>query len=187
MEPCLFLSWSQCFCVFIDFQNMPGAMRPAAPRPPTFSTMRPASQVPQGRMMSAQRVGQSSTHNHVSLQNFSCITASYVVMLMFLFCLLVLSHSGYGSSNSRCNSNTCAWSPSIQVCCRSPQSPTAHVCSATGHHAAGMIALFSARTSPSVRTSCAKRFVSELHSNITVKMNYVSPFSLLYMCRDRSL
>uniref|UniRef100_A0A667XMG9 Polyadenylate-binding protein n=1 Tax=Myripristis murdjan TaxID=586833 RepID=A0A667XMG9_9TELE len=28
------------------FQNMPGAMRPSAPRPQTFSTMRPASQVP---------------------------------------------------------------------------------------------------------------------------------------------
>ncbi|XP_023267878.1 polyadenylate-binding protein 1 isoform X4 [Seriola lalandi dorsalis] len=36
------------------FQNMPGAMRPSAPRPQTFSTMRPASQVP--RMMSTQRV-----------------------------------------------------------------------------------------------------------------------------------
>ncbi|KAM3858376.1 polyadenylate-binding protein 1A-like [Diretmus argenteus] len=36
------------------FQNMPGPMRPSAPRPQTFSTMRPASQVP--RMMSAQRV-----------------------------------------------------------------------------------------------------------------------------------
>lgn len=37
-----------------DFQNMPGTMRPSAPRPQTFSTMRPASQVP--RMMSTQRV-----------------------------------------------------------------------------------------------------------------------------------
>ncbi|KAG7458104.1 hypothetical protein MATL_G00234630 [Megalops atlanticus] len=36
------------------FQNMPGAMRPSAPRPQTFSTMRPPSQVP--RMMSTQRV-----------------------------------------------------------------------------------------------------------------------------------
>ncbi|XP_069032055.1 polyadenylate-binding protein 1b [Embiotoca jacksoni] len=36
------------------FQNMPGAMRPSAPRPQTFGTMRPASQVP--RMMSTQRV-----------------------------------------------------------------------------------------------------------------------------------
>ncbi|XP_031152059.1 polyadenylate-binding protein 1b isoform X1 [Sander lucioperca] len=36
------------------FQNMPGAMRPSAPRPQTFGAMRPASQVP--RMMSAQRV-----------------------------------------------------------------------------------------------------------------------------------
>lgn len=36
------------------FQNMPGAMRAPQPRPQTFSTMRPASQVP--RMVSAQRV-----------------------------------------------------------------------------------------------------------------------------------
>uniref|UniRef100_A0A8C2PSI9 Polyadenylate-binding protein n=1 Tax=Cyprinus carpio TaxID=7962 RepID=A0A8C2PSI9_CYPCA len=35
------------------FQNMPGTMRPSAPRPQSFSTMRPASQVP--RMMSTQR------------------------------------------------------------------------------------------------------------------------------------
>uniref|UniRef100_A0A671TLU5 Polyadenylate-binding protein n=1 Tax=Sparus aurata TaxID=8175 RepID=A0A671TLU5_SPAAU len=39
------------------FQNMPGAMRPSAPRPQTFGGMRPNSQVP--RMMSTQRVGQS--------------------------------------------------------------------------------------------------------------------------------
>uniref|UniRef100_A0A3Q3J5N9 Polyadenylate-binding protein n=1 Tax=Monopterus albus TaxID=43700 RepID=A0A3Q3J5N9_MONAL len=35
------------------FQNMPGTMRPSAPRPQTFSTIRPTSQVP--RMMSTQR------------------------------------------------------------------------------------------------------------------------------------
>ncbi|XP_057256550.1 polyadenylate-binding protein 1 isoform X4 [Pezoporus wallicus] len=41
------------------FQNMPGAIRPAAPRPP-FSAMRPASsQVP--RVMSAQRVANTAT------------------------------------------------------------------------------------------------------------------------------
>uniref|UniRef100_A0A2K5HHK7 PABC domain-containing protein n=1 Tax=Colobus angolensis palliatus TaxID=336983 RepID=A0A2K5HHK7_COLAP len=41
------------------FQNMPGAIRPAAPRPP-FSTMRPASsQVP--RVMSTQHVANTST------------------------------------------------------------------------------------------------------------------------------
>ncbi|XP_035038846.1 polyadenylate-binding protein 1 isoform X1 [Hippoglossus stenolepis] len=40
------------------FQNMPGAMRPSAPRPQSFSTMRPASQVP--RMMSTQRVAAQS-------------------------------------------------------------------------------------------------------------------------------
>ncbi|XP_029298440.1 polyadenylate-binding protein 1b [Cottoperca gobio] len=39
------------------FQNMPGAMRPSAPRPQTFGAMRPTSQVP--RMMSAQRVAQT--------------------------------------------------------------------------------------------------------------------------------
>lgn len=39
------------------FQNMPGAMRPSAPRPQTFGAMRPPAQVP--RMMSAQRVAQS--------------------------------------------------------------------------------------------------------------------------------
>ncbi|XP_034747136.1 polyadenylate-binding protein 1A-like isoform X1 [Etheostoma cragini] len=36
------------------FQNIPGAMRPSAPRPQTFGAMRPTTQVP--RMMSAQRV-----------------------------------------------------------------------------------------------------------------------------------
>ncbi|KAG7235566.1 hypothetical protein INR49_002490, partial [Caranx melampygus] len=40
------------------FQNIPGAMRPSAPRPQAFSTMRPASQVP--RMMSTQRVAAQS-------------------------------------------------------------------------------------------------------------------------------
>ncbi|XP_063780277.1 polyadenylate-binding protein 1 [Pseudophryne corroboree] len=42
------------------FQNMPGAIRAAAPRPPTFSTMRPtSSQVP--RVVSGQRVANTST------------------------------------------------------------------------------------------------------------------------------
>ncbi|XP_077127030.1 polyadenylate-binding protein 1 [Ranitomeya variabilis] len=41
------------------FQNMPGAIRPAAPRPPAFSTMRPASSVP--RVVAAQRVANTST------------------------------------------------------------------------------------------------------------------------------
>uniref|UniRef100_A0AAQ6IFN6 Polyadenylate-binding protein n=1 Tax=Anabas testudineus TaxID=64144 RepID=A0AAQ6IFN6_ANATE len=53
------------------FQNMPGAMRPSAPRPQTFSTMRPASQVPQGRMMSAQRVAHdcSATSHYAAGRN----------------------------------------------------------------------------------------------------------------------
>uniref|UniRef100_A0A3P9P306 Polyadenylate-binding protein n=1 Tax=Poecilia reticulata TaxID=8081 RepID=A0A3P9P306_POERE len=46
------------------FQNMTGAMRASAPRPQTFGTMRPANQVP--RMMSTQRVGQSSRHRPYS-------------------------------------------------------------------------------------------------------------------------
>ncbi|MEE6463415.1 hypothetical protein FKM82_005898 [Ascaphus truei] len=41
------------------FQNMPGAIRPAAPRPPAFGAMRPTSQVP--RVMSTQRVANTST------------------------------------------------------------------------------------------------------------------------------
>jgi len=36
------------------FQNMPGAMRPSVPRPQTYGSMRPTSQVP--RMMSTQRL-----------------------------------------------------------------------------------------------------------------------------------
>uniref|UniRef100_A0A8C2YXB8 Polyadenylate-binding protein n=1 Tax=Cyclopterus lumpus TaxID=8103 RepID=A0A8C2YXB8_CYCLU len=48
------------------FQNMPGAMRPSAPRPQTFGAMRPASQVP--RMMSAQR--SNGTSNTVQLYVF---------------------------------------------------------------------------------------------------------------------
>uniref|UniRef100_A0A8C4YX85 Polyadenylate-binding protein n=1 Tax=Gadus morhua TaxID=8049 RepID=A0A8C4YX85_GADMO len=39
------------------FQNIPGVMRPSAPRPQGFSTMRPTSQMP--RMMSTQRVAQT--------------------------------------------------------------------------------------------------------------------------------
>ncbi|KAM9838559.1 polyadenylate-binding protein 1A-like isoform 2-T2 [Aulostomus maculatus] len=39
------------------FQNIPGGMRPSAPRPQTFGTVRPSSQMP--RMMSTQRVAQT--------------------------------------------------------------------------------------------------------------------------------
>lgn len=45
------------FLFVSDFQNMPGTMRPSAPRPQAFGAMRPPSQMP--RMMSTQRVGQS--------------------------------------------------------------------------------------------------------------------------------
>ncbi|XP_075682055.1 polyadenylate-binding protein 1 [Rhinoderma darwinii] len=41
------------------FQNMPGGIRPAAPRPPTFGAMRPTSSLP--RVVSAQRVANTST------------------------------------------------------------------------------------------------------------------------------
>uniref|UniRef100_A0A671TP36 Polyadenylate-binding protein n=1 Tax=Sparus aurata TaxID=8175 RepID=A0A671TP36_SPAAU len=53
------------------FQNMPGAMRPSAPRPQTFGGMRPNSQVP--RMMSTQRVGQSPILVQCALKRF-CLT-----------------------------------------------------------------------------------------------------------------
>lgn len=43
---------------FSDFQNMPNAMRPSAPRPQTFNAIRPTAtantQVP--RMMASQRM-----------------------------------------------------------------------------------------------------------------------------------
>ncbi|KAG9464885.1 hypothetical protein GDO78_019244 [Eleutherodactylus coqui] len=41
------------------FQNTPGAIRPAAPRPPTFRAMRPAS--PAQRVVSSQHVAKTST------------------------------------------------------------------------------------------------------------------------------
>lgn len=46
------------YFLFSDFQNMPNAMRPSAPRPQTFNTIRPTAttntQVP--RMMASQRM-----------------------------------------------------------------------------------------------------------------------------------
>uniref|UniRef100_A0A672P0K0 Polyadenylate-binding protein n=1 Tax=Sinocyclocheilus grahami TaxID=75366 RepID=A0A672P0K0_SINGR len=40
------VGWLSLGTFSTDFQNMPGTMRPSAPRPQSFSTMRPASQVP---------------------------------------------------------------------------------------------------------------------------------------------
>lgn len=46
------------FPVYLDFQNMPGAMRPSAPRPQALNAIRPTAtgntQVP--RMMASQRM-----------------------------------------------------------------------------------------------------------------------------------
>lgn len=64
-----------------DFQNMPGTMRPSAPRPQTFSTMRPASQVP--RMMSTQRIGKTLNRPLIA-----CCFYYYYIILVFI-CLIL--------------------------------------------------------------------------------------------------
>lgn len=58
---------------------MTGSMRPSAPRAQTYSTMRPASQVP--RMMSAQRVGQCSQR---SQQVHFCRAACFLLLNVLL-------------------------------------------------------------------------------------------------------
>uniref|UniRef100_A0A8C2WNG2 Polyadenylate-binding protein n=1 Tax=Cyclopterus lumpus TaxID=8103 RepID=A0A8C2WNG2_CYCLU len=108
------------------FQNMPGAMRPSAPRPQTFGAMRPASQVP--RMMSAQR--SNGTSNTVQL--YVC----YVCLCVYVSVHCSCNSSDHGPPTSLCSCCcSCAWSPSVQICHRSPQSPAAHTCSATSPHA----------------------------------------------------
>ncbi|CAH2221354.1 polyadenylate-binding 1 isoform X1 [Pelobates cultripes] len=55
------------------FQNMPGAIRPAAPKPPTFGAMRPtSSQVP--RLVSAQRVANTSTQTMAATSTVRSVT-----------------------------------------------------------------------------------------------------------------
>lgn len=59
-------------------------------------------------------------------------------------CLCVISsNSIYGAQTSirSCSSSrrSCAGSPSVQVCSRSPQHPTTYDCSATSPHAAGTV------------------------------------------------
>lgn len=135
----------------------------------------------------------SVTYIQSIVSNFS---NSVVLLLVMFLCRCLCppvgsycSHSNYGSSNSCSSSYSCAWSPSIQVCCRSPQPPTAHDCSATGQHAAGMNALFFCQGKPTQVTSCAKKFILEVHSKFTVwkLIPCISSLSLLCMCRDRSL
>lgn len=120
-------------------------MRPSAPRPQTFGAMRPASQVP--RMMSTQRVGQS-----LILEQYSNCTANTVQLYgcYLSLCVDVLiplldsscSNSIHGAPTSHrsCwSSRSCAGSPSVQICRRSPQHPATYDSSATSHHAAGRV------------------------------------------------
>lgn len=66
-----------------DFQNMPGGVRPSAPRPQAFNTVRPASQVP--RMMSTQRVGQLPLPSiSFSIQVICFTTALFINVSVFL-------------------------------------------------------------------------------------------------------
>uniref|UniRef100_A0A4W4FXW3 Polyadenylate-binding protein n=1 Tax=Electrophorus electricus TaxID=8005 RepID=A0A4W4FXW3_ELEEL len=48
------------------FQNMPSAIRPTAPRPQTFSTIRPTSTSQVPRMMASQRMGESPENAYTS-------------------------------------------------------------------------------------------------------------------------
>lgn len=121
---------------------MQGGMRPSGPRPQTFSTMRPTSQVP--RMMSTQRVRKSpvkdsdGTANKAQLR-YCCSVFSVWVLKSLPICV-PCSWSDHGPSprqRSCCSRRSCASSSPVQVHCRRPQYPAAHVCSAASHHAAG--------------------------------------------------
>ncbi|EAW91814.1 poly(A) binding protein, cytoplasmic 1, isoform CRA_a [Homo sapiens] len=81
------------------FQNMPGAIRPAAPRPP-FSTMRPASsQVP--RVMSTQRVANTSTQT-MGPRPAAAAAAFHSINMLQEFAILsnILMHSHKLQCNS---------------------------------------------------------------------------------------
>uniref|UniRef100_A0A8C6M674 Polyadenylate-binding protein n=1 Tax=Nothobranchius furzeri TaxID=105023 RepID=A0A8C6M674_NOTFU len=110
------------------FQNMSGGMRPSAPRPQSFSTMRPTSQAP--RMMSTQRVGQSVFLN---TETPSAELFVFTALLLWLF----FSLSGCGSPTSCCHSRRSgSWSTAVQVLSRGPQSSAAPQHSATSPPAA---------------------------------------------------
>lgn len=77
--------------VFSDFQNMPNAMRPSAPRPQTFNTIRATTttntQVP--RMMASQRMRKSQSHLLCRL-----VTTSINVWVNCCFSNVDFSHTG---------------------------------------------------------------------------------------------
>lgn len=108
-------------------------MRPSAPRAQTYSTMRPASQVP--RMMSAQRVGPFLKHRRSLKLHSKYISAELfgIFLILTFFC----SHSDPGSPTSSCSGRSGTWSTTVQVCSRSPQPPAAPQRSATSLPAAG--------------------------------------------------
>lgn len=95
------------YSLCVDFQNMPNAIRPAAPRPQTFGALRPtANQVP--RMMASQRMGESQTQTFYHLY-FSSIPD----------CVCVCSISAPRAAPSQCRSSysrcTSASGAAVQV------------------------------------------------------------------------
>lgn len=128
-----------------DFQNMPNAMRPSAPRPQTFNTIRPTAttntQVP--RMMASQRMRKYfSFQNTESAVFCSSVTACHSVdaaLIKCLFHFLHLSHPGPRPAPSRCFSRcrSSARHAPVQICCWCAQPPATHGLPATGPHAAG--------------------------------------------------
>lgn len=126
--------WFSFLFSIADFQNMPNAIRPSAPRPQTFGAVRPASsQVP--RMMASQRMGE--------WWNLVIHAASALLHISLILSVLFLpgSVSGDGSSSycRRCRHEYRSGerSATVQVCSWSPQPTAAHAQSAAGSHAAG--------------------------------------------------
>uniref|UniRef100_A0A674MUG1 Polyadenylate-binding protein n=1 Tax=Takifugu rubripes TaxID=31033 RepID=A0A674MUG1_TAKRU len=120
------------------FQNMPGAMRPSAPRPQALNAIRPTAagnaQVP--RMMASQRMRECSCFgNKCTFLPFYCrlFGASLFTMLSRTdprsACCWCINHC-------RCSSTNHA---PVQVCCRCAQPPAAHGLPATGTHAPAVL------------------------------------------------
>lgn len=110
IPPASFDDLMMCF-LCADFQNMPNAIRPAAPRPQTFSTIRPTTnQVP--RMMASQRMGESSTSTHTAV----LICAVFLTQCVFV---CVCSISAVGATPNQCRSSygcsTSASGAAVQV------------------------------------------------------------------------
>lgn len=126
-----------------DFQNMPNAMRPSAPRPQTFNTIRPTTtantQVP--RMMTSQRMRKYFSWDSQCACKSSVVLCSLDEASFPPSFLLSHSHSSSGSapywSLSRCCPSACH--APVQVCCWCAQPSAAHGLPATSHYAAGKL------------------------------------------------